>query len=316
MTYTPGMGRSVILLANRSKPDVLTALDEVRRLIQSHGRIAAELDASHDAITQLDGTLIGHDADLIVVLGGDGTLLSQSRRCVSLGLPMLGVNLGRLGFMAEFDVESLVEQAASLFGGSELALQDRPLLHVTVSGGTSTDAPSPVKFQGLALNDAVITAGPPFRMISISLSIDGEEGPSVSGDGLIVSTPTGSTAYNVSAGGSIVAPEVDAMAITPIAAHSLAFRPIIVSGQSTIELVMTRVNSRPEASKGSPGDDFGTTLVLDGQASTRLQINDRVRLKKHPQPIRFVRNTRGSYWKTLVQKLHWAAPPRLRSDGE
>ncbi|MBC7771296.1 MAG: NAD(+)/NADH kinase [Pyrinomonadaceae bacterium] len=310
------MGRSVILLANRSKPDVLTSLDEVRRLIQAHGHIAAELDASHDAFPQPDAPLRGKRADLIVVLGGDGTLLSQSRRCVSLGLPMLGVNLGRLGFMAEFDVESLRDQAASLFGGSELSLQDRPLLEVTVSGGADTREPSPVKFQGLALNDAVITAGPPFRMISISLSIDGEEGPSVSGDGLIVSTPTGSTAYNVSAGGSIVAPEVDAMAITPIAAHSLAFRPIIVSGKSTVSLVMNRVNSSLNAGKGSAGADFGTTLVLDGQAFTRLQIHDRVCLRKHTQPIRFVRNPRGSYWKTLVQKLHWAAPPRLRSDGE
>jgi NAD+ kinase len=308
------MGRSIILLANRSKPDVLASLDEVRRLIKAHGRIAAELDADHVAVPQLDTALNGKGADLIVVLGGDGTLLSQSRRCVSLGLPMLGVNLGRLGFMAEFDVESLRDQAASLFGGSELSLQDRPLLDVTVSAGAS----STVKFQGLALNDAVITAGPPFRMISIALSIDGAEGPSVSGDGLIVSTPTGSTAYNVSAGGSIVAPEVDAMAITPIAAHSLAFRPIIVSGKSTVELVMTRVNSKDNVSKGAvtTGEDYGTTLVLDGQAFTRLQINDRVRLKKHTQLIRFVRNPMGNYWKTLVQKLHWAAPPRLRSDGE
>lgn len=311
------MGRSIILLANRSKPDVRAALDEVRRLIQSHGRIAADLDASQDAAAQLHAaSSVGRDADLVVVLGGDGTLLAQSRRCVSLGLPMLGVNLGRLGFMAEFDVESLRDQAASLFGGSELSLQDRPLLDVTVAGRPTPHTPSPVRFQGLALNDVVVTAGPPFRMISISLSIDGEEGPSVSGDGLIISTPTGSTAYNVSAGGSIVAPEVDALAITPIAAHSLAFRPIIVSGKSEIDLVMTRVNSRSSPASGSNSHESGTTLVLDGQATTPLQVQDRVRIRKHPQPVRFVRNTRGSYWKTLVQKLHWAAPPRLRSDGE
>lgn len=316
------MPRRVILLANRSKPDVVAALAEVRRLIETHGRIVGEFDASErgesggESKARPEPSLAsGKDgADLVVVLGGDGTLLAQSRRCVSLGLPMLGVNLGRLGFMAEFDVESLREQAPALFGSQPLQLQDRPMLEVEVRGGSET--PNGVttggpRFRGLALNDAVVTAGPPFRMISMSLRIDGEDGPSVSGDGMIISTPTGSTAYNVSAGGSIVSPDVDAFAITPIAAHSLAFRPIIVSGKSVIELTMTRVNDNA-TSLAPAGDEWGTTLVLDGQATTHLHEHDTVRLSKHPRPIRFVRNPRGSYWKTLVQKLHWAAPPKLR----
>jgi NAD+ kinase len=306
------MSRGVILISNQSKPDVLAALDEVRRLIRAHARIIADLDATDAPLTSRDG------ADLIVVLGGDGTLLAQSRRCVPLGLPMLGVNLGKLGFMAEFDVASLRDQAAHLFGTGPLVLQDRPLLHVTVS----TAGANPQSSSGLALNDAVITAGPPFRMISLSLSIDGASGPTVMGDGLIIATPTGSTAYNVSAGGAIVSPDVDAMAITPIAAHSLAFRPIVVAGNSTVEIALNTVNADPRLERlaaGLPQAErdrvlvgAGTSLVLDGQSSIRLARNDRVVLRKHATPIRFVRNTKGSYWSTLIEKMHWAAPPKLR----
>ncbi|MGE3107058.1 MAG: NAD(+)/NADH kinase [Phycisphaerales bacterium] len=319
------MSRRVLLLANRSKPDVVEALAEVRRLIGAHGVIVGEFDASEDAVPErapgagegggLDSS--GKVADLVVVLGGDGTLLAQSRRCLSLGLPMLGVNLGKLGFMAEFDVASLREQAAALFGSAPLQLQDRPMLEIEVrpgAGAGASDAPrAGARFRGTALNDAVVTAGPPFRMISMTLRIDGRIGPVVSGDGMIIATPTGSTAYNVSAGGSIVSPDVDAFAITPIAAHSLAFRPIVVSGTSVIELTMNRVNDN-STSMAPAGEEWGTTLVLDGQTSTHLHEQDVVRFCKHATPIRFVRNTRGSYWDTLVQKLHWGAPPKWR-DG-
>lgn len=307
------MSRGVILISNRDKPDVLAALDEVRRLIRaSGGRIVADLDAT-------DGPVESHpDAHLIVVLGGDGTLLAQSRRCVSLGLPMLGVNLGKLGFMAEFDVNSLREQAGALFGDRPLVLQDRPLLQVSVQARGQGEA----RASGLALNDAVITAGPPFRMISLSLSIDGAAGPAVMGDGLIIATPTGSTAYNVSAGGAIVSPDVDALTITPIAAHSLAFRPIVVAGASTVEVTLNSVNvdarlerlaaSLPASERDEVLVGAGTSLVLDGQSSVRLAREDVVRIRKHATPIRFVRNPRGSYWATLIEKMHWAAPPKVR----
>jgi NAD+ kinase len=230
---------------------------------------------------------------------------------------MLGVNLGKLGFMAEFDVNSLREQAGELFGDKPLVLQDRPLLDVSVHGKGGANGVS-----GLALNDAVITAGPPFRMISLSLSIDGAPGPSVMGDGLIIATPTGSTAYNVSAGGTIISPDVDAMAITPIAAHSLAFRPIVVGGASTVEATLNSVNadarlerlaaSLPRAERAAVLVGAGTSLVLDGQSSVRLAREDVVRIRKHATPIRFVRNPQGSYWATLSEKLHWAAAPKLR----
>jgi NAD+ kinase len=287
--------RSILLLVNQDKPDAIAAAGEVRPLIQRHARLASEQEAQLGP--PLDST---QGADLIVVLGGDGTLLSQSRRCAALGLPLLGVNLGKLGFLAEFDLPAFKDQAASILSDTPLPTRSVHMLRAQI---TSTGDPSP-RFSDTALNECVVTAGAPFRMISIGLSIDGQPGPTVGGDGIIVSTPTGSTAYNVSAGGPILAPDVEAMIITPIAAHSLSFRPIVVSAASTVELLLNQINE----GDGGPG----TTLVLDGQVGIPLRKGDRVRITRDPTPVRFVTNPRGGYWKTLIDKMQWAAPPRLR----
>ena len=306
------MPRSVLLLVNRDKPEVSSALPEVRALIARSGRIAHELAADNSPLPT-DATA---GVDLIVVLGGDGTLISQTRRCVALGLPMLGVNFGKLGFLSEFDLPSLRLQAGLLFDSGSLVVHDRPLLAVAVldASGHAHTPPTASLSPGrgepgaltstLALNEAVITAGPPYRMISLSVKIDGQIGPRVAGDGLIVATPVGSTAYNASAGGPIIAPDVSAMVITPIAAHSLSFRPVVVPGASTIELALDRVNDRA----GLEGPLGGTSLVLDGQLAVRLHAGQRVLIKQHTRFARFVRNQHGSYWSTLIDKMRWAAP--------
>ena len=213
------------------------------------------------------------------------------------GLPLLGVNLGKLGYMAEFDLDALRQHAAAVFGDAPLDVLDRPLLTIdAVRGGRAV-------VTGVALNDVVVTAGPPYRMISLSVRIDGQAGPRIEGDGLIISTPIGSTAYNVSAGGPIVAPDVPAMVVTPIAAHSLSFRPVVVSLDSVVEIGIDRAN-RADAS--------GTTLVLDGQAAARLLDGDAVRIRRNGKSAKFVRNPEGSYWATLINKMRWAAPPVQR----
>lgn len=310
------MPRRVLLLYNHLKPGVLDALGEVRALIASAGgEVAAAFDTSSDApITD------PHGASVIVVLGGDGTLLSQARRTITLGLPLLGVNFGKLGFMAEFDMPALRRQAAALFGDDPLELENRELIRASVyppSTGIHDDDGHEPRFEGLALNDGVVTAGPPFRMIALSLSIDGEIGPTVMGDGLIVSTPMGSTAYNASAGGPIVSPDVAAFAITPIAPHSLSFRPVVVGAASTIEVRLHRVNDDACAGQerggeggGGGGGGGGTTLVLDGQVHTRLYADERIVFRRHPNAVQFVRNPRGSYWSTLITKMQWASRPR------
>ena len=285
------MGRSVLLVVNRDKPEADAAAQRIERTIARHGRLVATIDTD-------DAPPDGSGVDLIVVLGGDGTLLSESRRTTALNAPLLGVNFGKLGFMAEFDESALTDQAAELFGSGTLQFRDARLLQVTVTRGGDRC------FDGTALNEAVVTAGPPYRMIELCLRIDGRTGPIVSGDGLIVSTPLGSTAYNLSAGGPIIAPGVDAMAITPIAAHTLAFRPIAVPGSSVVELELLRVNS--------DGNGEGTTLVLDGQLHEPLREGDRVRVARHGRTVRLVQNPRTGYWSTLTNKLNWAARPALR----
>jgi NAD+ kinase len=293
------MQRAVLLLVNREKPDAAAAVAEIRRVLGNRCRIVDEIAATPGPpLTDARG------AELIVVLGGDGTLLSQTRRCVGLGLPLLGINLGKLGFLAEFDLQSLREQAEQLCSGRPLPVRPVWLLRAEVYSKEGEQ-----RFADVALNECVVTAGPPYRMIALSLHINGEEGPTVSGDGMIVSTPTGSTAYNVSAGGPIVGPGVDAMTITPIAAHSLAFRPIVVGADSRIELVMQRVN---ETSLNS--GTVGTTLVFDGQVSTPLTIGDQIVITRDSRPVHFVHNPMGGYWRTLIHKMHWGAAPRVRGE--
>jgi NAD+ kinase len=308
------MARSVLLLVHPKKPEAREAALEVRSLIEKHGRLVAELPAEYDdrGSMSVSPALFAsptpestkNHADLIVVVGGDGTLLSQSRKHAGLGRPLLGVNAGRLGFLAEFDLPSLRQQAEHVFGGGELLERRVGLMRVEVFQRTQSGRSSAV-FSDSALNECVVTAGPPYRLISMALMIDGHPGPMVSGDGLIVSTPTGSTAYNLSAGGPIVTPEADALVITALAAHTLSFRPIVVSGQARVEFTIVRGNVSPSSS----GERVGTTLILDGQVSTPLQEGDRVVISPDPRKVRFVRNPLGGYWPALMGKLGWAAEP-------
>lgn len=289
------MSRSAIILVNRSKPGAGAALDAVSKTMHELGAPpACVLDADGDLVADARG------AELLIVLGGDGTLLAQARRCASLALPILGVNVGNLGFLAEFDVASFQRHARALFSaGALLSTSERIMLcaDVLAPGGQSARTE-------LALNDCVVTAGPPFRMIELDVYIDGAPGPTLCGDGVIVSTPIGSTAYNVSAGGPIVSPELDSFTITPIAAHSLAFRPIVLPSRCEIELRLRKAND--------DGRGCGTTLVLDGQTHILLSESARIRLSRSAHTVRLVRNPETTYWATLIRKLHWAAAPGER----
>ena len=290
------MPRAVLLCYNPENTEAPAAADRVRTLIQTHGTLLGELNSRENTPMPPQTS----KADLIVVLGGDGSLLAQARRSAAFDIPILGVNLGRLGFMAEFDLETIEKLAADIFGSAPLNTHSLGLLKAEVFGRDQTEP----RFEGLALNEAAITAGFPFRMIELSLIIDNQPGPVVSGDGLIISTPTGSTAYNISAGGPIVAPGVDALTITPIAPHTLSFRPIVLPADVEIQVVTLRVNN--DLPYG------GSTLVLDGQVQTPLHRDDVIRIHGNNKRVRFVRNPSVKFWATAIQKLHWAAQPRLR----
>ncbi len=286
----------VLLLANGDKPEVTQALPDLRAWL----RPRAEIVADHD-IHQLGPQVMANlpSADLALVLGGDGTMLAQARQLAGRDLALLGINFGKLGFLAEFTLEEL-KRHWNAIATNQCPVSRRLLMQVRLLRSDEEGRVLEV-FDQVAMNDLVITAGPPFRMIDLALAIDpngsGADPTEFTGDGVIVSTPSGSTAYNLAAGGPIVSPGIDALCITPLCPHSLAFRPIVVNARSQIVLHVNRGND-------------GTTLVLDGQISTAVGAGDRVEITRHPAALRLLQNPDINYWKMLAHKLRWAARPR------
>lgn len=289
------MARSALLVVNSRKPRAADAADEVSTLIGRHGRLVGRIDSADLGRAMGEGAFDADRPELVVVLGGDGTILSAARNTLAFDAPLLGINTGKVGFMAGYEVNSFREQAASLLGDGPLNIHTHRTLdgEVVGDGGAS-------RHRATAVNELVVTAGPPYRMITLDLQIDGVAGPAVSGDGLIVSTPLGSTAYNISAGGPIVAPGVDACVITPIAAHSLSFRPIVLHAEIPVDIRVRAVNS----AEGS-----GTSLLIDGQGIHRLEEGDTVRIRSGAKSVRFVSDPGVPYWRTLMGKMHWATTP-------
>lgn len=246
------------------------------------------------------------DVDLILVLGGDGTLLSVARRLQGRQVPIMGVNYGRLGFLASFRPDE-VEKYFEAMIEHRLPVSSRQMLDVSViAAGVECDLMSNAavagcrRFHVLSLNDAVINAGPPFHMVELALGTDGDFGVKVFGDGMIISTPSGSTAYNVSAGGPILNPPVQGFCLTPIAPHSLSFRPVIVPSETHVMLIANKVNR-------------GTTLVCDGQDCTRLKQGDRVVIRRADKDLLLVENPTSRRWSALAEKLHWASTPKYNN---
>lgn len=277
----------IILLADRTRDAIAEYLAEVRDVLRQHADVVAEFEIDGEPLP------VNLDVDMAVVLGGDGTLLSQARRLRDRGIPLVGVNFGRLGFLAQFDWPSLRDQAAEVFAG-HAQIKQRMILAATVQ-----DADGTTVHEDIAINDCVITSGPPFRMMELHTHIDDAEGPALGGDGAIIATPIGSTAHNVAAGGPIVHPDLDAMVFTPMAAHSLAFRPIVLSSDCTLTIEITRANS-------------GTAVVIDGQANVHVDAGSIITIQRDARRVPFVANPSASFWQRLQDKLHWAAPPSYR----
>ena len=294
--------KRVFVVANTTKLPVAAALESLVHWLDGRAILAG-------VETGRENDLAGVDADLILVLGGDGTLLSVVRRLRGRQVPVMGVNFGRLGFLANFTPEHL-EEALERHLHEGLPVRARQMLEASVirAGAPCTwnnddEVVRSRRFVATALNDAVITAGPPFRMIELRIAADSDDGVCYFGDGVIVSTASGSTAYNVSAGGPIINPDVESFCITPICPHSLSFRPVVVSSKSTVVLSAVRVNT-------------GTTLFCDGQASTPLVEGERVIVRRNRADVLLVENPREREWRTLAAKLNWATGPRYNHESE
>ena len=216
------------------------------------------------------------NADLVVCFGGDGTILHIAKAATRRGLPLLGVNIGTMGFMAE--LESTELDKLKLLADGKFTIDNRMMLDVTVQRDRE------IIFHDICLNDAVITKGAVARIVHLAVKCDGIQAMECGGDGVIVSTPTGSTAYSLSAGGPIVEPEAESIIITPICSHDMASRCIVASGKRVITVGMTS-NSRRNA-----------YLSVDGGKTLRLNMGDVVTIKKSKLETRIVRlNDRSFY---------------------
>ena len=222
---------------------------------------------------------IGKVSDILIVIGGDGTLLSVARQAVVNNIPIAGFNLGTLGFLTELDKNKIESSLQNIFCNTP-TFSMRKLLKIRYLGKVHT-----------ALNDCVISNGNIARVISLSLQIDNKEVAELRSDGLIISTPTGSTAYSLSAGGPIVAPQVNGIVITPICAHSLTFRPFILPDTSTVAV---RVNETED-----------TFITIDGQ--TVIPVNDKnpVTIEIHDTPLRIVEAPETNFFQLLSDRLNW-----------
>ncbi len=271
-----------------SKPrhaDVPAMVRQLRQELRASGRELVLDDNTARAAGEAGGRddWAQSQPALAIALGGDGTLLHAARQLRTQGTPLLGVNLGTLGFLTELAPEEMAAGLAQVLQG-EAREDRRSVLAAEVRGATVKRLE--------ALNDFVISKGPLARVIDFELMIEGENVAHYRADGLIVATPTGSTAYSLSAGGPLVQPELAAWAITPICPHALNNRPLLVRDTARIEIHMLAVGEQ-------------TYLTMDGQPGCPLAAGDRIIFQKSPHDVRLVRRPGYSYYDLLRRKLKW-----------
>jgi len=269
------------LVGNPDKPGVRDGAVLLRKILGAHRNITV---AGTDLSRSTD--LSRASADMFLALGGDGTVLSVCRRLGPRARPVLGVKFGHKGFLAEVLPEEMEEAGHRLAAGHYRVSPRMRVEAAVLRGGR--------RVAGLtALNDLVIHSGPLARVVFLDVRVDGELVSGYDADGLILATPTGSTAYSLAAGGPIVAPDLDALVITPICAHTLAARSMVVSAKSRVEV---RVESRERTA----------ALTADGQVPVKLLTGDVVRVRRAPQPFLLVELGNRARYQAIRENLHWA----------
>lgn len=239
----------------------------------------------HDSSKGRSRAQVAAESQLLLVLGGDGTLLAAARVAAPLGIPILPINMGSLGFLTSFKLEEMYPALEETLAG-RLPSNARVMLDVELErGGTVIEQQS-------VLNDAVINKGELARMIDLQLAIDSDFVCRYHADGLIVATPTGSTAYSLSAGGPIVHPAVESWVITPICPHTLTDRPLVIRDSSLVEIDLS-------------ADTESVFLTLDGQTGIPMHASDRVRIKRAAKKLNLIQPPKKSYFEILRSKLKW-----------
>ena len=289
----PERFRRIALIGRPGGPGVAAPLAGLASFLKARGHVVS-LDAETAAVASIDGIAawpddaLPREADLAIVLGGDGTMLAVARRLAPHDVPLIGVNLGRLGFLTDIPLARMEPTLGAMLDG-HYTEERRTLLAVTVTRADGTRAQAP------ALNEVVVNRGGLGSMIECSVEIDGRFVYAMRADGVIVATPTGSTAYALSTGGPIIAPEVPAFALVPIAPHALTHRSIAVPDHATIAITVSR------------GRD--AAVHCDGQAHFDLAEGDRIIATRAPHAARFLHPESHDYFAMLRQKLHWSETP-------
>lgn len=280
--------RRVLIVGDRRRKGVAEGVEAHRAFLEAHLTVVGiDLDESTD--------LAAAEADLILVFGGDGSILHVARRLGRHSVPVLGVNYGRFGFLADVDPDEL-EEGIRRWTAGDYTTAPRTRLwvrHMTPDG---------VAGEWLALNDVVIGREDLGRMVDIELDIDGRRALSCSGDGLILATATGSTAHALAAGGPLVDPTVDAVVVVPIAAHSLATRPIVLAGSHRIALAAS-------------GSRAPAKFTVDGAAAMPLGEDDTILVEDAGAPLTMVRVSGGPFYEALRGKLGWRGRPDYAEDA-
>lgn len=270
--------RTIVLGSGDRRPHIIKQLERLRPIIEQFADIVLE-DFDYDA--ELDD----YEADMAIVLGGDGSILRAAKQMNHRQLPVLGVNLGKLGFLADVQPAEL-EQSLRCILNARYQLVDHLMMQCQVFENDKLVA------EGLGLNELAILGGPPFNIQQIDLVVDGMLATSYSCDGLIVSTPVGSTAHNLSAGGPILRKNLQAFVISPISPHTLTVRPIVDTADRVFDLIVRQAND-------------STCAVLDGQVIGSLTPHHRVRICRANSVFQLIQIQGNNYYQTLSEKLGW-----------
>ena len=279
--------RRVALIGKLRSAEIAESLRELRGMLEQRGcEVLIERETASDlGLRGVDYAAIGAGAKLAIVVGGDGTMLAAARNLVRHHVPLVGVNQGRVGFMTDIGHDDMHSGIGAILDG-KFSIEERALIDAEIRRGNDS------VLRTIALNEAVVGKGSQGRLIEFNLLIDGEFVYTLRADGVIVATPTGSTAYAMSAQGPILHPAVPAFALVPLNPHTLSARPVSVSDRMMIEIVLVRA--------------LDARAHFDGFALADMQQGDRLLLKRSADAVRFVHPPDYSYFATLREKLRWS----------
>ncbi|SCY20293.1 NAD+ kinase [Nitrosospira sp. Nl5] len=286
--------KTIALIGKHKNPEIVTPLLRLGRYLKSRNLkvVLDHLTASHVEEKEypiMTMEEVGVNADLAIVLGGDGTMLNIARKLAPFDVPLVGINQGRLGFLTDLSIDTMLQTLGSMLDGHYVA-ERRMLLYVEVVRNESDT------FSALALNDVAVNRGVGGNMIEFEVRINNEYVYSLRSDGLIVATPTGSTAYALSAGGPILHPSLDLIALVPVSPHTLSNRPIVVGPDAIVEILMHRTAV--------------ARVHSDSHSHFDLQEHDKVLVRRSPHEATLLHSSDHSYYRMLREKLGWSGLPR------